>query len=501
MKSSSRKILIANRGEIAVRVIRACQELGMRTVAVFSDADRNALHVRYADEAYRLGPPPAAESYLDIAKIIDVAKRSGAEAIHPGYGFLAENPSFAHAVRAAGLVFIGPSAESMELMGNKVAARRLAIEAGLPVVPGSTHNMDDAELLTFVHEIGFPVMVKAAAGGGGKGMRVVRDPAELPAALESARREAKAAFGDDSVFVEKLIENGRHIEIQILADGHGSCVYLGERECSIQRRHQKLVEEAPSPFVDEALRQRMGSIAVAGALRAGYVNAGTMEFLVDRDKNFYFLEMNTRLQVEHPVTEMVTGIDIVKEQIRIAFGRRLRYTQADIRMKGHAIEARITAEDPYSNFMPSVGTISSLVEPTGPGVRVESGVYEGMAISLYYDPMIAKLIVHGDTRADALLRMRRALSEYRILGIKSNIPFHRRLVENWNFQAGNFDTGFLANNPDLMDDWIPSQKQVAAVAATLLAHRRRQQALVMVGGVGDSPSQWKIDGRKRAVHL
>ncbi len=300
--------------------------------------------------------------------------------------------------------------------------------------------------------------------------------------------------------MERLIENGRHIEIQVLADHHGNCIYLGERECSIQRRHQKLVEEAPSPFVDQALREHMGAVAVAGAKRANYANAGTMEFLVDRDSNFYFLEMNTRLQVEHPVTEMVTGVDIVKEQIRIAFGRRLRYMQDDVRLKGHAIEARITAEDPYANFMPSVGTITSLVEPTGPGVRVESGVYEGMEVSLYYDPMIAKLIVHGDTRGDALLRLRRALQEYRILGVKSNIPFHRRLVENWNFQAGNFDTGFLAANPDLMDAWVPSQKRAAAVAATILAHRRRQQALVMVGGVGDSPSQWKIDGRRRSIH-
>ncbi len=499
-RAASRKILVANRGEIAVRVIRACQELGMQTVAVYSDADRNALHVRYADEAYLIGAAPAAESYLRIDRVLEVARKSDADAVHPGYGFLAENPDFSRAVTEAGLVFIGPSPEAMILMGDKVQARQTAVAAGVPVVPGSPGGLSDEALIAFSGEIGFPVMVKAAAGGGGKGMRAVRDPVELPGALAAARREAKAAFGDDSIFVEKLIENGRHIEIQILADTHGNCISLGERECSIQRRHQKLVEEAPSPFVDEALRERMGAVAVAAARRAGYVNAGTMEFLVDRDKNFYFLEMNTRLQVEHPVTELVTGIDIVKEQIRIAFGRRLRYRQEDIRINGHAIEARITAEDPYANFMPSIGMITSLVEPTGPGVRIESGMHEGMSVLLHYDPMIAKLIVHGDTRADALLRLRRALKEYRILGVKTNIDFHRRLVENWHFQAGLFDTGWLAANADLMDDWLPQQKRAAAIVATLLAHRRRQQALVMVGGVGDSPSQWKIDGRRRSIH-
>jgi acetyl-CoA carboxylase biotin carboxylase subunit len=499
--TTSRKILIANRGEIAVRIIRACQELGMRTIAVYSEADRHALHVRYADYAYPIGPAPAVDSYLRIDRIIDVALKSHADAIHPGYGFLAERAAFAQAVLDAGLVWIGPSPEAINRMGDKVSAREVAIAAGVPVVPGSPRGLNDEELVAFGSQMGFPVMVKAAAGGGGKGMRAVYNSADLPAALAAARREALAAFGDDTVFIEKLIENGRHIEIQILADAHGNVIHLGERECSIQRRHQKLVEEAPSPFLDDATRQRMGAVAVAGARQAGYVNAGTMEFLVDRDKNFYFLEMNTRLQVEHPVTELVTGVDIVKEQIRIAFGRKLRYRQEDIVINGHAIEARITAEDPYSNFMPSIGTITSLVEPTGPGVRIESGVYEGMAISLFYDPMIAKLVVRGDNRADALLRMRRALKEYRILGVKSNIAFHRRLVENWNFQAGNFDTGFLAANPNLMDDWIPAQRETAAIAATVLAHRRRQLALLKVGGVGDSPSQWKIDGRRKAIHL
>ncbi len=499
--TTNRKILIANRGEIAVRIIRACQELGMHTVAVYSDADRNALHVRYADYAYPIGPAPASESYLRIDRIIEAALKSGADAIHPGYGFLAERQAFAQAVLDAGLVWIGPSPAAIERMGDKVSARETAIAAGVPVVPGSPRGLNDEELAAFAPRLGFPIMVKASAGGGGKGMRAVQTPADLPDAIAAARREAKAAFGDDTVFIEKLIENGRHIEIQILADQHGNVIHLGERECSIQRRHQKLVEESPSPFLDDATRAQMGAVAVAGAREAGYVNAGTMEFLVDRDKKFYFLEMNTRLQVEHPVTELVTGVDIVKEQIRIAFGRKLRYRQEDIVVKGHAIEARITAEDPYSNFMPSIGTITSLMEPTGPGVRVESAVYEGMEISLYYDPMIAKLVVYGDTRGDALLRLRRALKEYRILGVKSNIAFHRRLVENWNFQAGNFDTGFLAANPNLMDDWVPREKEAAAIAATILAHRRRQLALLKVGGVGDSPSQWKIDGRRRSIHL
>ncbi|RME11219.1 MAG: acetyl-CoA carboxylase biotin carboxylase subunit, partial [Ardenticatenia bacterium] len=387
------KVLIANRGEIAVRIIRACQELGVRTVAVYSDADRKALHVRYADEAYHIGPPPPGESYLRIDKLIDVALRAGADAVHPGYGFLAENATFARAVAEAGLTFIGPSPEAIALMGDKVAARRSAERAGVPLVPGTKGGLSDEELIEAAHRIGFPVMVKAAAGGGGKGMRIVRTPEELPRAIQAARREAKGAFGDDSVYIEKLIEGGRHIEIQILADEHGNVISLGERECSIQRRHQKLLEEAPSPFVDEDLRRRMSETAVALAREVGYANAGTIEFLVDRDKNFYFLEMNTRLQVEHPVTELVTGVDIVKEQLRIASGRRLRYKQEDITMTGWAIEARITAEDPFNNFLPSIGVITRLQEPTGPGVRIESGVFEVFEVSLHYDPMIAKLVV------------------------------------------------------------------------------------------------------------
>ena len=494
-----RKVLVANRGEIAVRVIRACQELGVQTVAVYSEADRRALHVRYADEAYFIGPPPPGESYLRIDKLIDVAIRSGADAVHPGYGFLAENATFARAVAEAGLTFVGPSPEAIALMGDKVAARKSAQEAGVPVVPGTPRSLSDDELLAAAERLGFPIMVKAAAGGGGKGMRIVTNPAELPSALQAARREAKGAFGDDRVYLEKLIEGGRHIEIQVLADEHGNAIALGERECSIQRRHQKLLEEAPSPFVDDELRQRMSETALALVRAVNYTNAGTVEFLVDRDKNFYFLEMNTRLQVEHPVTEMVTGVDIVKEQLRIASGRRLRYTQENIRLKGWAMEARITAEDPYNNFLPSTGKITLLQEPTGPGVRVESGVFEGFEISLYYDPMIAKVIAWGETRGEALLRLRRALQEYRILGIKTNIPFHRRLLDNTNFIGGVYDTGFLENTPELLATSARHHLHPAAIAATLLMHQRRQKALVLVSGTGDRPSLWKIAARREAL--
>ena len=494
-----RKVLVANRGEIAVRVIRACQELGVQTVAVYSEADRKALHVRYADEAYCIGPPPPNDSYLRIDKLIDVAIRSGADAVHPGYGFLAENATFARAVAEAGLTFVGPAPEAIALMGDKVAARETAMRAGVPVVPGTPRSLSDEELIAAAEEIGYPIMVKAAAGGGGKGMRVVRDPADLPAALQAARREAKGAFGDDRIYLEKLIEGGRHIEIQVLADEYGNAIALGERECSIQRRHQKLLEEAPSPFVDEELRQRMSETALALVRAVDYTNAGTVEFLVDKDRHFYFLEMNTRLQVEHPVTEMVTGVDIVKEQLRIASGRRLRYRQEDIRLKGWAMEARITAEDPYNNFLPSTGTITLLQEPTGPGVRVESGVFEGFEVSLFYDPMIAKVIAWGETRGEALLRLRRALQEYRILGIKTNIPFHRRLLDNTNFIGGVYDTGFLEGTPELLEGTTQRNAVPAAIAATLLMHQRRQKALVFVGGAGGRPSLWKIAARREAL--
>ena len=499
------KILIANRGEIALRIIRACQERGIRTVAVYSDADRSALHVRYADEAYHIGPPPASESYLRGDKIIDVALQAGADAIHPGYGFLAENAAFAQAVQDAGLVFIGPPPEAIAAMGDKVTARETVAKAGVPLIPGTPAGLSDDELLAAAQEIGFPVLVKASAGGGGKGMRMVFKPEELKSALAAARREALKAFGDDTIYLEKVVEGARHVEIQILADMHGNVIHLGERECSIQRRHQKLVEESPSVAVDDDLRARMGAVAVAAAKAVNYVSAGTVEFLLDKDKNFYFLEMNTRLQVEHPVTEMVTGIDIVKEMISIADGRRLRIRQEDVKIKGWAIEARITAEDPDNNFMPSTGKVVALREPTGPGIRVESGIYVGMEVGLYYDPMIAKLIAYGDNRAEAILRLRRALMEYRIAGVKTSIPFHLGLVDTPRFQWGQFDTRFLETHKPPVTDDIEEHRRIAALVAAMLLHERGQQAVTFTqdGGREEGVSTWRkaalLEGLRRLV--
>src|SRR5512142_2828706 len=440
-----KKVLVANRGEIAVRILRACRELGMASVAVYSEADRNALHVRYADEAYLLGPAPSRDSYLRGDKIIDIARKCGAGAIHPGYGFLAEREAFAGACIDAGITFIGPKPSAIAAMGDKMAARETVQAAGVPVVPGTegTGALSDEELLRLAPDIGFPLLIKASAGGGGKGMREVMSLAEMPGLLTSARREAEAAFGDGNVYLEKLVEGARHIEIQILADGHGNVIYLGERDCSLQRRHQKLIEEAPSPFMDEQLRRKMGEVAVKAAKAVEYLNAGTIEFLVDKDRHFYFLEMNTRLQVEHPVTEVVTGIDIVAEQIRIARGRQLSYKQEDVEIRGHAIECRINAEDPYNDFIPSTGRITHALMPTGPGVRVDSGVYPGFEITPFYDPMIAKLIVWGETRAQAILRMRRALEEYRIIGVRTNIPFHQTMMDSHRFMGGQYDTRFV----------------------------------------------------------
>ncbi|RMG60049.1 MAG: acetyl-CoA carboxylase biotin carboxylase subunit [Deltaproteobacteria bacterium] len=438
------RILVANRGEIAVRVIRACREMGIETVAVYSDVDRHALHVRYADYAYRLGPAPASESYLNMEKIIEVARKSGAQAIHPGYGFLAENAEFAKRLEEEGIKLIGPSSEAMRVMGSKTLARQTVTKAGVPVIPGTLEPLaTEEEVVETAREIGYPVMLKAAAGGGGKGMRLVRDESEILSALRMARSEAKSSFGDDSVYIEKYIEKPRHVEIQILADSHGNVVHLFERECSIQRRHQKVIEESPSPFIDDETRKRMGEVAVAAARAVNYENAGTVEFLVDADKNFYFLEMNTRLQVEHPVTEMVTGIDIVKEQIRIAAGEPLSFTQEQVRQVGHAIECRIYAEDPDRNFFPCPGLIERLRTPGGPGVRDDSGVFEGFEIPMHYDPMISKLIVWGKDRAEAIARMKRALSEYVITGVKTTIPFHIRVMNNRHFIEGDFDTNFI----------------------------------------------------------
>jgi acetyl-CoA carboxylase, biotin carboxylase subunit len=497
-----RKVLIANRGEIAVRVIRACEERGISTVAVFSEADRTALHVRYADEAYLLGPAPSRESYLRIDKIIDVARKAEVDAIHPGYGFLSENAEFAAACADAGITFIGPGPDAIEKMGDKSTARATVAKRNVPLVPGSAKGLNDEELLAAAHEIGFPLMIKASAGGGGKGMRAVHDPAEFNASLGAARREAKNAFDNDEVYLEKLITNARHIEIQILADSHGNTIHLGERECSIQRRHQKLIEEAPSVAVDEALRQEMGRIAVAAAESVNYVNAGTIEFLFDsKDNKYYFLEMNTRLQVEHPVTEFVTGVDIVKEQIAIAAGRRIRYRQEDVVPKGWAIECRITTEDPFNNFMPSTGTVNYLKEPTGPGVRVESALYRGCEVSLYYDPMVAKLVAWGENRAEAILRMRRALNEYRIGGLKTSIPFHQELMDSTEFIWGTFDTGFIGRRQLTRSTAKSSEhERIIAVVAALIAQEEGRQA-VHIGQAqqnGATASAWKTAGRVRA---
>jgi len=499
-----RKVLVANRGEIAVRVIRALEERGIASVAVFSEADRTALHVRYANEAYLIGPPASRDSYLRIDRIIDAARKSGADAIHPGYGFLSERAEFAAACAEAGITFIGPSPEAIEKMGDKITARETVKQRGVPLVPGSEKGLRDEELAAVAQEIGFPIMIKAAAGGGGKGMRAVYDAEAFRSSIDAARREAMAAFGNDEVYLEKLITSARHIEIQILADSHGRTLSLGERECSIQRRHQKLIEESPSVAVDEKLRAEMGRVAVAAAEAVGYVNAGTIEFLFDsKDNKYYFLEMNTRLQVEHPVTELVTGIDIVKEQISIASGRKLRYKQTDIAPKGWAIECRITAEDPYNNFMPSTGIVNYLKEPTGPGVRVESMLYEGCEISLYYDPMVAKLIVWGDTRAEAILRMRRALNEYRIGGIRTSIPFHQELMDSPEFMWGTFDTGFLSRRRiSARHPHSEEHEKLAAVVAAMIAHEEGRHAVARVGqgsGGGQSSSNlWKQSGRMRA---
>jgi acetyl-CoA carboxylase biotin carboxylase subunit len=493
------KVLVANRGEIAVRIIRACRELGMQTVAVYSDADRAALHTRYADEAYYLGPSPARDSYLRGDLIIDIARRSGAGAIHPGYGFLAERSDFAEAVDRAGLVFIGPRASAIAAMGDKAVARATVTAAGVPVVPGTEGEggLRDEEIIAVAPSVGFPLLIKATAGGGGKGMREVVSPADLPGLLQAARREAEAAFGDGNVYLEKLVTDARHIEFQILADAQGTVLHLGERECSLQRRHQKLLEESPSPFMDDDLRRRMGEVAIAAARSVDYLNAGTIEFLVDSNRNFYFLEMNTRLQVEHPVTEMVTGLDIVKEQIRIARGRKLRFAQEDVRQTGWAIECRVNAEDPYSGFLPSTGVLTHIFQPSGPGVRVDTGVYPGFEVSPYYDSMISKLVCWGETRGEAVLRMRRALEEYRILGVKTNIPFHQQIMDSHRFMAGQFDTRFVEErfSLGLPEEDQESLTEIAVIMATLVAHRQSQQASQIVRRGARDTSNWKYAGR------
>lgn len=495
-----KKILIANRGEIACRIIRACREMNIGTVAVYSDADRNALHVRLADEAFHIGAAPSSESYLRWEKILEVAERSGTEAIHPGYGFLSENADFVREVKNRGITFIGPEPYAMEAMGGKIAARKIAIDAGVPVVPGTTKPLENFdEALHVSAEIGYPVMLKAASGGGGKGMRLVFAESELRSAFDTAKSEALASFSDDEVYVEKAVVRPRHIEIQIFADKHGNYVHLGERECSIQRRHQKVVEECPSPINDENLRREMGACAIKVARAVDYVGAGTVEFLVsDLDRSFYFLEMNTRLQVEHPVTELVTGIDIVREQINVAWGHPLSFSQEDVCMTGHAIECRVYAEDPENNFLPSPGLISRLRVPQGSGVRDDSGIYEGSEISIYYDPMISKFAVHGRNRAEAIGRLRRALMEYEVGGIKTTLPFFREIVEDPEFIAGNLDTGFISQFNQRRTVTEPDQIENdmamigAALKASTAAQRRSVSAPV-------SESRWQMAGRA-AIH-
>ena len=436
------KVLIANRGEIALRVVRACRELGVTSVAVYSDADEEALHVRHADEAVNIGPPPAGKSYLDVEAIIEAAKETGADAVHPGYGFLAENADFAAACLDAGLVFVGPSAEAIEKMGNKSAARRLAQEADVPVVPGSEESASADEAAETAEEIGYPVMVKAAAGGGGRGIRVAENEEELRKSFQVAKREAESAFGDGSIYLEKFLAGPRHVEVQVMADHEGNVIHLYERECSMQRRRQKVLEEAPSPGISNEVRERMCDAAVRLAREAGYANAGTVEFLVEGD-DFYFIEMNTRIQVEHPVTEMLTGVDLVKEQILVASGEPLSLKQEDVPFVGHAMEFRINAEDPDQDFMPSPGEITSLEVPGGPGVRVDSAIYQGYTIPPFYDSMVGKLVVWGLDREEAINRSGRALREYRLEGIKTTIPLHLRLLEDDAFRSGEYHTGYL----------------------------------------------------------
>jgi acetyl-CoA carboxylase biotin carboxylase subunit len=498
-----KKILIANRGEIAVRIARACRELGVRSVAVYSDADRASLHVRVADEAFAVGPAPSRESYLRIDKLMDAAQRAGCDALHPGYGFLAENPDLPRACAANGITFIGPSAEAMELLGSKTAARQLASRAGVPMVPGvqdAIGNLHDAECIA--GELVYPVLLKAVAGGGGKGMRRVAAPGEMPAAWRDASSEALNAFGDGRVYLERYLERPRHIEIQILADTQGHTVYLGERECSVQRRHQKVIEEAPSPFVTPELRRAMGEAAVRLAREARYANAGTVEFLVDAARNFYFLEVNTRLQVEHPVTELVAGLDLVKLQIRIACGEPLPFAQEDITLRGHAIECRLYAEDPANNFFPSPGTILSYRAPSGPGIRLDEGVYQGFTVPNEYDPMLGKLIAFGQGRDEAIARLERALQEFRVIGIKTNAALFLRILRNPEFIRGEIYTRWLDERLPIL---LPAGEEEAgaaedaAIFAGLLHHFSGARAGQARGSAEETQSAWKRDARREQL--
>jgi acetyl-CoA carboxylase biotin carboxylase subunit len=492
-----KKILIANRGEIAVRILRACREMGITTVAVYSEADQAGLHVIYADESHYLGPAPARDSYLKIESLIAIARKTGAEAIHPGYGFLAENEDFAQACADNRIMFIGPNARAIRLLGDKIASKKTMVSAGVPVVPGSPGAVtDDAEALKLAGSIGLPVLIKASGGGGGKGMRVVRDEKDLPAALRQARGEAQSAFGNPTIFIEKFLDAPRHIEFQILADEHGNVIHLGERECSVQRRHQKLIEESPSAIMNDKLRATMGEAAVKAVKASGYTNAGTVEFMVDKGKKFYFLEMNTRLQVEHPVTELVTGVDIVKEQLRIAAGEKLSLHQEQVLITGAAIECRISAEDPAANFAPSTGRIKHWQEPGGPGVRLDSGVYEGFEVPVYYDPLIAKLLVWASSREEAIERMERALGEFNVDGIKTTVPFHRLVMANEKFRSGNYDTTFIDSELGAIA-YEKKDQEVAAIAAVVFKIRKEHEASACISGSEHGPGMnpWKQAGR------
>ncbi|WP_230201882.1 acetyl-CoA carboxylase biotin carboxylase subunit [Bacteroides neonati] len=504
-KKKIRKVLIANRGEIALRVMRSCREMGIRTVAVFSEADRTAQHVMYADEAYPIGPAASKESYLNIEKIIEVARISRADAIHPGYGFLSENAVFAHCCRNEGILFIGPDPETMEAMGDKIAARKRMIAAGVPVVPGTEHPLSNVqEAIDKCREIGFPVMLKASMGGGGKGMRLIRCEEEVEESFTTARSESMSSFGDDTVYLEKFVEEPHHIEFQILGDMHGNVVHLFDRECSVQRRNQKIIEESPSPFLTPQLRQKMGEKAVAAAKAVGYIGAGTIEFLVDKERNFYFLEMNTRLQVEHPITEEVVGVDLVKEQICVANGDKLHFWQEELRQRGHAIECRICAEDTENNFMPAPGVISLLREPNGIGVRVDSYVYEGYEIPLFYDPMIGKLIVWATTREYAIERMRRVLYEYKIAGIKTNIGYLRRIMDTTDFVKGEYDTLFIEKHQEALNVamTVPEEEteNIALIAAYMdyLMNLEENKSLNQLSD--NRPiSRWRAFGLQKGV--